>query len=195
MDEQKDHDPEDEPHFIPAMSAEPDTGSGDDGEVARTPRKRLPAWAVAAIAVGIFVVAFLFLRYVAPGSSADAGNCASVTGDDDTAALTPLSCDDDEATFRVASTKDGAAGCPEGAYRELRDGGTLRCLMPNFREGGCYEPDDENRAFRLADCTAAEAIRVTRVIEGSSDPAPCPGGNGLGYPEPPVVYCLETPGT
>ena len=214
MDEQEDRDRRPDPTPDPAKGEPHDTGvlpvtpddsdhdiwdlsddHDDEPPAPRTPRKRLPAWAVAAIAVGIFVVAFVVMRYVVPGTGSAAGDCASVTGADENAALSPLSCDDDNATFRIASTKDAAQSCPEGAYRELRDGGTLRCLMPNFLAGRCYEPDDANRAFRQAGCDSAEALRVTGVLEGVSDPEPCPGGNGLGYPEPPVVYCLETPGT
>ncbi|MGW5055543.1 LppU/SCO3897 family protein [Actinokineospora sp. NPDC004072] len=148
----------------------------------------LAAVVLAAAGVGVWLA-------VQPGGSSASGPCVAVAGPDDTAKAEQVDCDSSDATFKLASTRAlGDDGCPEGAYREVRTSSELLCLMPNFVAGNCYDPDDANSAFVVADCSSAEAIRISEVIEGTVDPSGCPDGNGLGYPEPPVVFCIETPG-
>ncbi|WP_156757541.1 LppU/SCO3897 family protein [Actinokineospora pegani] len=173
--------------LIPALS--------DTDQPAPPSRRKvlLSWWAIGISTLAVFVLAFLALRYLIPDGS-DEATCAVVQGADEDAALTELDCSDDAATWRVATTGDAAGGCAEGAYRELRSGSTLTCLMPNFQAGRCYAPDDPNRAFVVTDCADPDAIRVTEVFEGSTDTTRCPDGNGLGYPDPPVAFCLETTG-
>ncbi|OLR89851.1 LppU/SCO3897 family protein [Actinokineospora bangkokensis] len=163
----------------------------DEGE--RPARKRLPGWAVAASTAAVFVVAFLLMRLFSVGEpSLAAGGCAAVSGAAADAELTALDCDDDGASFTVVST-GGAPGCPDGVYRELTSAGQHYCLMPNFKAGRCYAPDDENRSLVLSDCAADDAFRVTEVRQGATDAGACPGGNGLDYREPPVVFCVQAP--
>jgi hypothetical protein len=151
-------------------------------------------WSYPVSALVVALVAFAAFQVFDGGDDVRALDCASVTGADDTARLTPLPCDDGAATFRVVSRGGSVElGCPDGAYRELRTGGELTCLMPNFQEGRCYAPDDANRAFTVVACEDPSAIRITKVVQGTADTADCPGGNGLGYPDPPVAICIETP--
>ncbi|SDD27245.1 LppU/SCO3897 family protein [Actinokineospora iranica] len=158
------------------------------------PRKLLPTWAVALIAVLIAGVGFVLFRYVL-ADSPGAAECASVTGSDDAATVATADCGDEDATFRIAVKKDlSETGCPDGAYRELWTGENLLCLMPNFRAGNCYAEDDKNQSFRVSPCEGPDTIRISQVIDGTTDPSPCPNGSGLGYPEPPTVFCIETPG-
>ncbi|GLW93006.1 LppU/SCO3897 family protein [Actinokineospora globicatena] len=155
--------------------------------------KLLPLWAVGIIAVLIAGVGFVVFRYVLADDAP--AECATVTGAGDTATVEPVSCAD-TAAFRIASRKDpSAAGCAEGAYREMRTDKELLCLMPNFVKGNCYVPDDPNQAFKVGSCDSPDAIKVVDELRDTSDPSPCPNGNGLGYPEPAVVFCLETPNT
>ncbi|GGS15874.1 LppU/SCO3897 family protein [Actinokineospora fastidiosa] len=156
----------------------------------------LPLVAVAVIAAVVLAAAgvgvYLALR---PGATSASGPCMAVTGPDDTAKAEAVDCAAPDATFKLASTRSlDEVGCPEGAYREVRTGTELLCLMPNFVADTCYDPDDANSAFVVADCSSENAIRISEVIEGTTDPSGCPDGSGLGYPEPPVVFCIETPG-
>ncbi|MFC7612690.1 hypothetical protein ACFQV2_02580 [Actinokineospora soli] len=117
-----------------------------------------------------------------------------MTGADDAAKTEIVDCGSPTGTFKLASTRKlEEAGCPEGAYREIRTQSDLLCLMPNFVAGTCYVPDEPNAGFKAGDCGSQEAIRVSEVIEGTTDPSGCPDGSGLGYPDPPVVFCIETP--
>ncbi|MGQ0837035.1 LppU/SCO3897 family protein [Actinokineospora sp.] len=167
----------------------------DESPVATAkPRKLMPVWLIALVAVLIAGGGFLVYRYVLADPSYAEGECAAVTGVDDTAKVDLVDCGDESATFKIATKKDAdELGCPEGAYRELRNTDNLLCLMPNFAAGKCYEADDANQSFRVTGCESTEAIKITEVIEGSTDPTPCPGSNGLGYPEPPLVFCIQTP--
>jgi len=108
-------------------------------------RKRLPIWVIAlVVAVVLAGVGFGAYQVFFKGGAA-AGECVAVEGADDTAKLNAADCADDSATFIVASKKDlSEKGCPDGAYREVRDAKNLLCLMPNFREGKCYAADDKN---------------------------------------------------
>ncbi|SES08002.1 LppU/SCO3897 family protein [Actinokineospora terrae] len=156
--------------------------------------KLLPLWAVALIAVLITGIGFVVFRYVLADDPA-AIECASVTGSGDSAKVAVVGCGD-AAAFRIASRKDlSAPGCAEGAYREMRTEKELLCLMPNFVKGNCYVPDEPNQAFKVGSCESSDAIKVVDELRDTSDPSPCPNGNGLGYPEPPIVFCLETPNT
>ncbi|PPK70546.1 hypothetical protein V5P93_000574 [Actinokineospora auranticolor] len=190
----------DEPEATPVVDAEPveATGKAEDPVQAvdtEEPKKRglMPLWAVALTAVLIVAGSFVLFRYVFNGSSSEA--CASVTGVGDAAKVEFVDCDDDNATFQVATRKPAnTPGCPEGAYREIPRPDELLCLVPNFVAGNCYVPDDPNQAFRVGRCEDALAIRIVKVVEGTSDAsAVCPEGNGLGYPEPPTAVCVSTP--
>ncbi|WP_436493467.1 LppU/SCO3897 family protein [Actinokineospora sp. HUAS TT18] len=169
-----------------------------DQEPAAVPagRKRLPIWVLALVAAVVLAGAGFGAYQLLGKDAAAPGECAAVEGADDTAKLTPADCADENATFKIASKKElTEKGCPDGAYRELRDDKNLICLLPNFIEGKCFAPDEKNQGFRIADCAGTETIRISRVINDTDDPKDCPHGNGIGYPDPPVVFCIETPGT
>lgn len=155
----------------------------------------LPVWAVAAVlAVLLGAGAFLVYQAVKPGASAASGECVAVSGVDDAATTETVDCGAQNAGFKLASVRDlDEPGCPEGAYREIRTSSELLCLMPNFIAGNCYVPDEPNAGFVVGDCASELAIRISEVIEGTTDPSGCPDNSGLGYPDPPVVFCVETP--
>lgn len=161
-----------------------------------TRRKSLPIWVIALVAALVLAAAgFGAYKLFFAKDTAAPGECASVAGTDDTAKLTIVDCGEKSATFKVALKKDkNETSCPEGAYRELRDEKNLICLMPNFIAGNCYESDDANQGFKIGSCENPESIKITQVINDSTDPSGCPDGNGLGYPEPKTVFCIETPG-
>ncbi|GLZ41509.1 hypothetical protein Acsp05_51330 [Actinokineospora sp. NBRC 105648] len=193
------HTPADEPEPAEEHAADEhvpaDEHAADEHVPTVRPRKPLPAWAIALIAVLITAVGFVVFRYVLD-DDAPTAECAAVTGADDQARVETVDCDDDAATFRVASRLDlSDNGCAEGAYRELRTDKQLLCLMPNFQAGRCYVADEPNQSFRVSGCESPESIRISQVLDGTADPSPCPEGNGIGYPEPPTVFCVETPKT
>ena len=156
----------------------------------------LPLWAlIAVVAVLVGAGGFAVYQALAPGATSASGECVAVSGADDTAKAEIVDCAEPAAGFKLASVRDlEESGCPEGAYREVRTSSELMCLMPNFVAGTCYVPDDPNAGFKAGDCADEVAIRVSEVIEGTTDPSGCPDGSGLGYPDPPVVFCIETPG-
>jgi hypothetical protein len=164
---------------------------------AETTGRRRPPIRIIALVAAVIIAGGGFVAYQAffAKETAAPGECASVIGVAETAKLTVVGCSDKAATFKIALKKDlSETSCPEGAYRELRDDKALICLMPNFVAGNCYEADDENQAFKVTPCEGTESIEITEVLNGTTDPSSCPDGNGFGYPEPPTVFCIGTPG-
>ncbi|GAB2988288.1 LppU/SCO3897 family protein [Saccharothrix stipae] len=145
------------------------------------------------------VVVYGLWRLTSGPANAEVGDCVSVTaeGDDpdrNRAQVDTVDCDADKASYKVGKVLDAAdATCPEeGLYTEIAptvgDGYKL-CLLPNMVEAACYKPD-EGTGFVKTECTGPETIKVTKVIQNSTDLEACPDGAGMAYPEPPVTYCL-----
>ncbi|GGP35006.1 LppU/SCO3897 family protein [Saccharothrix coeruleofusca] len=148
--------------------------------------------AAAAIAFAVFMV-------VRDGGSLAAGDCAAVQGGASQAEAKPVAaaadCGDDKAGYKVGKVVEGAdAACPEeGLYTEaLPETGstTTLCLLPNMVEGACYAPDERGDGFVKSDCAGGDTIKVTKVVQGSTDTTQCPDSAGMSYPEPAVTYCL-----
>jgi hypothetical protein len=151
------------------------------------------------ILIGVLVflvigIAAYGVYYVTSGpSKVAAGDCVSVTEENEKSYVATFDCSADKASYKVGKVVEaGDATCPEeGLYTEVvPDGGTGRlCLLPNMAEGACYKPDD-GTGFVKTECAGPETIKVVKVVEGSRDTEACPDQAGMSYPEPPVTYCL-----
>ncbi|WP_077005619.1 LppU/SCO3897 family protein [Saccharothrix sp. ALI-22-I] len=145
------------------------------------------------IGIGVVGVFYLF----SGSTNAEAGDCVSLTAEaDNRAEVETLDCDEDKASYKVGKVLEATEDtCPEeGLYTEIAPAGSVGdgfklCLLPNMAEGACYKPD-EGTGFVKTDCTGPETIKVTKVIQGSTDTNACPDAAGMSYPEPPVTYCL-----
>ncbi|MFC6093218.1 LppU/SCO3897 family protein, partial [Saccharothrix lopnurensis] len=173
----------------PGSAATPRAGDGD--EPSGKGRKLL---IVAAIVVLAAVVVFGVVRLTGGGST-EAGSCVDVTSEfEDNPEVKGLDCDDDQASFKIGAVVEGVdATCPEdGIYSEVAegDGGRKLCLLPNMVEGACYRAEESGTGFDKSECVGPETIKVTRVIQGSTDLEACPDSAGMAYPEPAVTYCL-----
>ncbi|NUS65134.1 MAG: hypothetical protein HOQ46_15975, partial [Saccharothrix sp.] len=156
------------------------------------------------ILIGVLVVLLVGIvaygvRYLtSDAANAEVGDCVSVSAESDNRAqVDTLDCSADKASYKVGKVLEATdATCPEdGLYTEIVPAGGVGdgyklCLLPNMAEGACYKPD-EGTGFVKTECVGPETIKVTKVIQGSSDLEACPDGAGMGYPEPPVTYCLE----
>ncbi|MFD7653693.1 hypothetical protein ACFV4N_06910 [Actinosynnema sp. NPDC059797] len=177
----------------PGSAAVPRAGdSGDhDAKPSGAGRKVL---IVAAIVVLAAVVVFGVVR-LAGGGSTEAGDCVDVTSEfEDNPEVKSLDCDDDRASFKIGAVVDDMeAACPdEGSYSEVSagDGGRKLCLLPNMVEGACYQPEEAGTGFDKSECAGPSTIKVTKVVQGSTDLEACPDSAGMSYPQPPVTYCL-----
>ncbi|QQQ76890.1 hypothetical protein IOD16_39095 [Saccharothrix sp. 6-C] len=155
------------------------------------------------VLIGVLVVLLIGIvvygvRYLTSDpANAEAGDCVSVSAEtDNRAEVDTLDCSADQASYKVGKVLDATdATCPEdGLYTEIVPAGGVGdgyklCLLPNMAEGSCYKPD-EGTGFVKTQCTGPETIKVTKVIEGSTDLEACADGAGMAYPEPPVTYCL-----
>ena len=151
------------------------------------------------VLLAIGLVAYGVWHIIGDRAAAEAGDCVSVTSetDDNRAEVDKLDCGADRASYKVGKVLEASdSTCPEdGIYTEIVPAGSAGdgyrlCLLPNMAEGACYKPD-EGSGFARTECTGPETIKVTKVIQGSTDLAACPDGAGMAYPEPAVTYCLE----
>ncbi|XVS64963.1 LppU/SCO3897 family protein [Actinosynnema sp. CA-299493] len=156
------------------------------------------------VLIGVLVVLLIGLvvygvrHLTSDPANAEVGDCVSVAAESDNRAeVDTLACSADKASYKVGKVLDATdATCPEdGLYTEIVPAGGVGdgyklCLLPNMAEGVCYRPD-EGTGFVKSDCKGPETIKVTKVIEGSSDLEACADAAGMAYPEPPVTYCLE----
>jgi hypothetical protein len=107
-------------------------------------------------------------------------------------------------TYLLAAKGGSSATCPDGkregsVYDRYTDGSTILCFALNLKQGQCYLVSGERDSPRLSlgDCndTQSGVMRVVQRIDGSTDSSGCPPGvKGVGYPTPPIVYCLERVG-
>lgn len=155
------------------------------------------------IIIGVLVVLLIGVvvygvRQLTGGSAnAEAGDCVSVSAESDNRAdVENLDCSSDQASYKVGKVLEATdATCPEeGLYTEITPAGSVGdgyklCLLPNMVEGACYKPDD-GTGFVKTECTGPETIKVTKVVQGSTDLESCQDGAGMAYPEPAVTYCL-----
>ncbi|MFI9010382.1 hypothetical protein ACIGNX_24415 [Actinosynnema sp. NPDC053489] len=188
-----------EPITPAGPAAVPGARPTPDDDPAANPRRDGRRILIAVLVLVLLgIIAFGVWSLTRGGSHAEAGDCVSVSAQqDDRADVETQDCSTDQASFKVGKVLDASdATCPEdGLYTEIvptddaGDGYKL-CLLPNMVEGGCYKAD-EGTGFVKTACSGPETIKVTKVVKGSADLAACPDGAGMAYPEPAVTYCLE----
>lgn len=107
------------------------------------------------------------------------------------------SCSDPDAVLQYAANADSSGNCPDGkrddsAYLSTEHDGVRMCFAPNLLEGHCYTSTDDDKTVAPADCSAANAIKVLKRIDGGSDTSACPTGtNAITYTQPKRIYCAE----
>jgi hypothetical protein len=146
-------------------------------------------------AVFLLVVVGGFVLSQLQGSASDqakAGDCARITGVEDRPKYQVMSCANDQANVRIAKVlpRDDKACPTSGTEYSTFTGTSTFCLMPNFVEGGCYGQDPEAGIAKV-DCGTPDAVKVAKVINGSTDRAACGNARSAIFPEPAVTFCLE----
>jgi len=160
-------------------------------------KKPLLAIVLAALAI-IGVTAFTAIDFMGSSSADSAavkpGDCVMVTNhSDDRADVAGASCQDEKVTSKVGKVlTDKNATCPEGYTAIVPNTGDVKvCLLPNFVESACYQPDEAGEMWNKSTCAGDETVKVTKVISGAGDASRCPESEGWAYPEPPITYCVS----
>lgn len=152
--------------------------------------------ATLAVAGASMVAAFTVLGDSTASAAVKSGECVTVANHSESRAdVTGTSCQDGKATFKVGKVlADASANCPEAEddYTAIvpNSGVATLCLLPNFVEGACYKSDDNYENWTQSTCEGEGTVKITKVISGSNDVSGCPDSEGMGYPEPPVTYCV-----
>lgn len=128
-------------------------------------------------------------------SKARPGDCVRFSGPgEDDVGISTIDCAAERASLRVGSVVSSAT-CPRGEYKVLRDtrNNVALCLLPNAREGDCFELDTEDiqsSEVTKFDCSAPRAnVRVVGVSSGGG----CPEETDVGVPYENLVLCLAKP--
>lgn len=113
-------------------------------------------------------------------------------------------CTNPANVYELADKGGPSTLCPdekrEGSmYYGYMDEFTTSCFALNLVPDQCYliEGDRNNPSLNVDNCsnTRPGEMRVVQRIDGSTDSSGCPPGvKGVGYPTPPIVYCLERVG-
>lgn len=121
------------------------------------------------------------------------GDCVRFSGPgEDDQGVSVIDCDDRRASLRIGALLSTSAGdCPAGRYKLLRDTrhDTGLCLLPNAREGDCFELDLRDvQSSEVAKVDCAAPVASVRVVAPTEECDP-----RLAYAEPKVVLCLGKP--
>jgi hypothetical protein len=150
---------------------------------------------VALLAVGGY---FAYKNWGSEASRTNVGDCVSITGAKFDPKFEKLACDSPNATHVVAKslgTSSQSCGDPYGEFTETLDGepSAKLCLIPNYVEGTCFKSEvvSIDSSPDKIDCSAADAIKVVKVVRGIADKSVCPeDADAEVYPEPPTTQCL-----
>ncbi len=127
-------------------------------------------------------------------SKATAGDCVRFTGPgENDQGLTLIDCAGDRAALRVGTVLTSTSGdCPRGDYKVLRDSrhNAALCLMPNAREGDCFELDTDDIQGAVVSKFDCVAPRVNVQVVGVA-PESCPEEAELGVPYEEMTLCLR----
>ncbi|GAB2529093.1 LppU/SCO3897 family protein [Nocardia heshunensis] len=128
------------------------------------------------------------------------GDCINVIeGSASDSKTTPIDCSDEKAVYKVAAVYDTTTTCKEGqtSYEEKSGSTTIAslCLTPNFKEGSCY--NENQNTYKFAACTAPEAsFKVIKRIDGQADEFACDTSTTIAFrtiPDPKTTFCLGSP--
>jgi hypothetical protein len=110
-------------------------------------------------------------------------------------------CENPVNTYLLAAKGGSSESCPDGKrdgsiYDRYTDSSTILCFALNLKQGQCYLVSGERDSPKLSlgDCNDHQSgvMRVVQRIDGTTNSSDCPAGvNGVSYPTPPVVYCLQ----
>lgn len=167
-------------------------------------RSTLAKVGIALGVVGVLVaggLATLLIVGISVGHTPDVGECVHITKDDPTSGeFDTVDCGDEQALYRVASTVDGGAACPEGDYapfelREEEDGNvaTTLCMVLNVDDGDCLASMSDRTQASKTPCRNAAAEVEVDVHDGVAERGRCQPGDESGvYPQQPArTVCLR----
>ncbi|HEX7308683.1 LppU/SCO3897 family protein [Lentzea sp.] len=147
---------------------------------------------IAAVVALLLLGGFVLHQLGDVAKTARAGDCARISGALDSPRYQALDCGSEQANVKVAKVLQwNESKCPSGGmdYSTYTGDSTL-CLMPNFVQGSCYGQDAEAGIAKV-DCATKDAVKVDKVLTGSTDGAACGDSRAAVFPEPAVTFCLH----
>jgi len=146
---------------------------------------------IAVVFLLVIVGGFVLNQLGGSTTTAEVGDCARISGAQDSPRYQALGCDEAQANVKIAKILPwNEDKCPSGGmdYSTYTRDSTY-CLMPNFKEGACYGQDQETGIAKV-DCATKDSVKVLRVLN-KNDRAACGPARAAVFPEPAVTFCLE----
>ncbi|ANZ36628.1 hypothetical protein BBK82_11680 [Lentzea guizhouensis] len=143
------------------------------------------------VVVLLVLVGLLVVDQLDTGTSARVGDCARISGAQQSPTYEALGCDQRTANVKIAKVlRRNEDRCPSGGSDySTYTGDSTYCLMPNFREGACYGQDQETGIAQV-DCATRDSVRVVKVLAGKTDRSACGDARAAVFPEPATTFCL-----
>ncbi|GAA3669068.1 hypothetical protein GCM10022267_64720 [Lentzea roselyniae] len=127
-------------------------------------------------------------------SKAQKGTCVRFNGPgEDDLGLTVIDCEGGRAALKIGTVLGNTSGqCPRGDYKVLRDTrhNAALCLLPNARQGDCFELDTEDLQRSVVSKFDCAAPRVNVQVVGVARES-CPAEAELGVPYEEMTLCLR----
>ena len=167
-------DPGDEP--VPASSPERPTPTTPVAAptVRKAPRRLLLRLAAVVVVVVVGVIAYLVFFQKSDPTAAKVGDCVSVTGSENAATATRISCNDQSALYVVtASGKSVTCDAYEVSYTGNNRDRTKLCLFYNVAVGDCLKVSQNGDGDAKGAC-AAGMLKVVSVKTDTSAASACP---------------------
>ena len=140
----------------------------------------------------VIVGGFVMNQFGGSAQAAQVGDCAHISGVQDSPKYTALGCEETRANVKIAKILPwNESKCPTGGMDySTYTGDATYCLVPNFKEGACYGQDAEAGIAKV-DCATKDAVKVVRVLNDKADRAACGEARAAVFPEPATTFCLE----
>lgn len=147
---------------------------------------------IAVVFALVVIGGFVLNQFGGSAQAAQVGDCARISGAQDSPSYTALGCDEVQANVKIAKVLPwNEDKCPTGGMDySTYTGSATYCLMPNFKEGACYG-QDRLTGIAKVDCATKDAVKVVKVINGKADRAACGETRSAVFPEPATTFCLE----
>ncbi|MBW4718957.1 LppU/SCO3897 family protein [Saccharothrix obliqua] len=164
------------------------------------PKKKSLVVRILTTLAGIVVAALVvygFNYFTSDAAQSKAGECASLTGTPSKPDFKTVDCGSSEANYTIGKVLGSLSeSCGTDYYDEYtetarRGPDSKLCLVPNLKEGSCYELDNSSTVgYPPVDCGKSGVMKLVKLVKGSADESACTDGAPMTFSEPKQTFCF-----